>query len=511
MFGRYLINFNLKNIPVHKSDLLIIGGGVAGLTAAVSAHDRLEINILTKGKIKQSNTWFAQGGIAAAVGEGDSTVAHFQDTIKAGGELCDKQAVKVLVEEAREAIDFLLHLGANFDRQDGRLLLAREGGHSLARVLHAGDGTGSAVAATLGRAATKLRNLRLSQNCFVIDLLTKKGNCVGALVFDHDSHKYEAYLASATLLATGGLGQLYLATTNPLLATGDGFAMAIRAKAKLAGMEFIQFHPTAFYGRGNPRFLISEAVRGDGAYLRDGSGKRFMEGLHEQAELAPRDIASREIVKVMRKTGADYVLLDATHIPKSRLVTHFPGIYHYLKDKGYDMAKEPVPVTPVAHYMMGGVKTDLNGKTSLPGLFASGEVASTGVHGANRLASNSLLEGLVFSRRVIRYILKIGLSPIETDLNWEESALPIAGKQPDWHSIRSSLQKLMWENVGITRRKKDLLAARERVLEWGRRINSYQYDTSPAWEVENMIQIAEIIINAALARVESVGAHFRVN
>ena len=287
--------------------------------------------------------------------------------------------------------------------------------------------------------------------------------------------------------------------------------MAITAKARLAVMECVQFRPAAFYGRGTPHYIVSEAVRSEYAYLRDGSGKRFMEGLHEQAELAPRDIASREIVKVMRKTGADYVLLDATHIPKSRLVTHFPGIYHYLKDKGYDMAKEPVPVTPVAHYMMGGVKTDLNGKTSLPGLFASGEVASTGVHGANRLASNSLLEGLVFSRRVIRYILKIGLSPIETDLNWEKSALPIAGKQPDWHSIRSSLQKLMWENVGITRRKKDLLAARERVLEWGRRINSYQYDTSPAWEVENMIQIAEIIINAALARVESVGAHFRVN
>jgi len=511
MLGRYLINFNLNNIPVHRSDLLIIGGGVAGLTAAVSAGDRLNINILTKGKIKQSNTWFAQGGIAAAVGQGDSTASHFQDTINVGGELCDKQAVKVLVEEAPAAIEFLEGLGTNFDRQGGRLLFAREGGHSRARVLHAGDGTGSVVAATLGKAATKLRNLHLSQNCFVIDLLTKNGSCVGAIVFDHDHHQYEAYLAAATLLATGGLGQLFLATTNPLLATGDGFAMAIRAKAEMARMEFIQFHPTAFYGHGNPRFLISEAVRGAGAYLRDSEGKRFMVGIHKLSELAPRDIVSREMVKVMRKTGADFVLLDATHIPKARLEAHFPGIYKYLRTNGYDMAKDLVPVTPVAHYMMGGVKTDLDGRTSLPGLFASGEVTSTGVHGANRLASNSLLEGLVFSRRVIRYILKNGLPGLGADMDWVESSLPDAGTKPNWDSIRASLQKFMWEKVGIIRNEKDLLDANTRIKEWKSLINSYQYDTSPAWEVENMVQISEKIVDAALARTESVGAHFRLS
>lgn len=511
MLGRYLINFNLKNIPVHKSDLLIIGGGIAGLTAAVAAGDNLKINILTKGKIKQSNTWFAQGGIAAAVGQGDSTDSHFQDTIRVGGELCDKQAVRILVEEAAAAIDFLVDLGAKFDSKDGRLLFAREGGHSRARVLHIADGTGSAVAATLGKAATNLRHLRLSQNCFVIDLLTRGGNCVGAIVFDHDNNRYEAYMAAATLLATGGLGQLFLATTNPLLATGDGFAMAIRAKVKMAGMEFIQFHPTAFYGRGNPRFLISEAVRGEGAYLRDNEGRRFMSGLHELAELAPRDIVSREIVKVMAKTGADNVLLDATHLQKAKLETHFPGIYNYLRENGYDMAKDLVPVTPVAHYMMGGVKTDLDGKTSLPGLYAGGEVTSTGVHGANRLASNSLLEGLVFSRRVIRYILKHGLPALEMTLDWEENSLPAAKEQPNWSSIRASLQKLMWGKVGIIRREQDLLAAQARVQEWKTQINSYQYNTISAWEVENMVLIAEQIIDAALARTESVGAHFRTN
>lgn len=510
MTGRYLVNFDLKKIPVHRSDLLIIGGGIAGLTAALAAGDELDTTILTKGKIRQSSTWFAQGGIAAAIGEGDSVASHLEDTLAVGGNISNRKAVEALVEEAGEAIDFLIKLGTDFDRTDGQLRLAREGGHSRARVLHAGDGTGSVISASLGKAASARKRLQLKQNLFVIDLLTSADRCLGVLVFDIDAAIYEAYLAPATILATGGMGQLYRATTNPLMATGDGFAMAGRAGAQMDAMEFVQFHPTAFSIDHNPRFLISEALRGEGAYLRDERGNRFMVGIHPLAELAPRDIISREMFKVMSRSGRNNVMLDATHLPAAKISARFPAIYKYLKEKGYDLAADLIPVSPAAHYMIGGVKTDLDGRTSLPGLFASGEVASTGVHGANRLASNSLLEGLVFSRRAIRRILDHPPFNIDETIDLRETALPGA-EHKDWNDIREALRKLMWDKVGIVREKSGLIEARERIASWQDILKGRQFAGPKAWEVQNMLQVAEKIVTAGLARTESIGVHYRVS
>lgn len=510
MSVRYLINFDLKKIPSYSCDLLIIGGGIAGLTAALIAADRLETTILTKGQIKQSSTWYAQGGIAAAIGDDDSVASHFEDTLAVGGDINNRRAVQVMVEEAPEAVDFLISIGTNFDRRNGRLQLAKEGGHSHARVLHAGDSTGSVIAASLGRAASAKKHLSLKQNRFVIDLLTDGSRCVGAVAFDTENRAFEAYVAPVTLLATGGMGQLYKTTTNPLMATGDGFVMAARAGAEMEALEFIQFHPTAFFNRDNPRFLISEALRGEGAYLRDIQGKRFMANAHPLAELAPRDIVSCEITAVMKRSGTDFVLLDATHLPADKMRARFPKIYEYLKKYGYDLTKDLIPVSPAAHYMIGGVKTDINGCTSIPGLFAGGEVASTGVHGANRLASNSLLEGLVFSRRAARHILNNPL-PESKAPAYHQSAGAIESSKRNLGRIRAQLQKLMWEKVGIVREKDGLLTAQEKVRVWLAETGGRRYNNPAAWEVQNMLQLAELIIDGALSRRESVGAHYRVD
>lgn len=507
---RYLINFDLKRLPVYYCDLLIIGGGIAGLTAALITGDELDTVILTKGRIKQSSTWFAQGGIAAAVGEGDSSDSHFEDTLTVGGHLSNRQAVKVVVEEARDAIDFLLDLGTKFDRDNGKLRLAREGGHSRPRVLHAGDGTGSVIAATLGKAASTKKKLSLKQDRFVIDLLTDGHSCAGALVYDTESSSIEVYAAPATLLATGGMGQIFESTTNPVLATGDGFAMAIRAGAVMDALEFIQFHPTAFHNNRNPRFLISEALRGEGAYLRDGGNQRFMVGVHELAELAPRDIVCREMVSVMKREGTDHVYLDATTLGRDALKSRFPGIYKYLKEHGYDLGTDLVPVSPAAHYMIGGVKTDLNGRTSISGLYASGEVASTGVHGANRLASNSLLEGLVFSRRATEIILNRPAQVLNKNIDFRFSGLS-AAESPDLGDIRNQLRMLMQDKVGIIRDGRGLTEAREQITFWLDSLAGSQFNNPGAWETQNMLRLSQKIIDSALTRTESVGAHYRVS
>jgi len=509
MDRQYLIDFDLKQIPTRISDLLIIGGGIAGLTAALIAGDELETTILTKGKIKQSSTWFAQGGIAAAIGDDDSSESHFEDTMEVGANLSDREAVKVIVEEAKEAIEFLIEQGANFDRENGKLRLAREGGHSKARVLHAGDGTGSVIASTLGKAASKKKRLTLHQDRFVIDLLTLGDKCVGALVFDSEKSIVEAHLAAATMLATGGMGQIFDLTTNPTMATGDGFAMTMRAGARMENLEFIQFHPTSFYFDQNPRFLISETIRGEGAYLRDKRGDRFMVSVHRLADLAPRDVVCRAMVEVMKRDDTDHIFLDATHIEVSKLRSRFPGIYKYLKEYGYDLKKDRIPISPAAHYMIGGVKTDLLGRTSIEGLFACGEVASTGVHGANRLASNSLLEGLVFSRRATLNIL----DNLPAKVNGKEDLIekghsPVESGQLE--NIRADLRKLMTSNVGIVRDSEGLFFAESEISRWKDGLYGRQFDNPAAWEVQNMIDLSGEIILKALARTESVGAHYRV-
>ncbi len=509
MDRRYLIDFDIKQIPVQVSDFLIIGGGIAGLTAALIAGDELRTTILTKGKIKQSSTWFAQGGIAAAIGEDDSSDIHFEDTMEVGANLSDREAVKVIVEEARAAIEFLIEQGADFDKENGKLRLAKEGGHSRHRVLHSGDGTGSVIASTLGKAASTKKKLTLHQDRFVIDLLTSDDRCVGALVFNCERSILEAHIATATMLATGGMGQAYDMTTNPIIATGDGFAMAMRAGARVENLEFIQFHPTSFYFDQNPRFLITETLRGEGAYLRDRSGERFMVSKHRLADLAPRDVVCRAMFEVMERDDTDHVFLDATHIEVSKLRSRFPGIYKYLKEYGYDLKKDKVPVSPAVHYMIGGVKTDLLGRTNLEGLYASGEVASTGVHGANRLASNSLLEGLVFSKRATLNLMD-GLRPKPEnipDINVRDHG-PVEGLSLE--DIKDDLKKLMTANVGIVRDGSGLLFAKERIGHWRDELSGRQFDIPAAWEVQNLLDLSLEIIVEALARTDSVGAHYRV-
>ena len=502
----YLIDFDLKKLPVLKTDVLVIGGGIAGLTAAVIAADKLNVQVLTKGSIKQTSTWYAQGGIAAPLAADDSPELHFQDTIAAGAGLCDPEAVKVLVEEAAAAVAMLLDLGTGFDKRDGSLRLGREGGHTVSRVVHAGDATGSAVMASLAGAVRNHSNVRLTENVFVLDLLKQDERCCGALVVDGATGVVTAYLAQAVVLAAGGMGQIYEGTTNPPAATGDGLAMAHRRGVKLAGLEFIQFHPTALATDENPRFLISEAVRGEGAYLVNEKGVRFMVGRHPLAELAPRDIVSQAVVKEMRASGSDHVYLDARHLPPEMLPTRFPAIWAHCLAVGFNLSTDLVPVTPAAHYLIGGVVVDLSGRSSLAGLYASGEVASTGVHGANRLASNSLLEGLVFSRRIGALLLET-IEPggaLEIDLGLSQETGRPKGKSLAY--VREKLQKTMTAKVGVIRTAEGLREAAEYLAD-RRYLQGYRYGKAADWEVVNMLALAELIVAGALSRRQSLGVH----
>lgn len=502
----YLIDFDLKKLPVNQTDVLVIGGGVAGLTAAVTAAEKLSVQVLTKGSTKQTSTWYAQGGIAAPLATDDSPELHFNDTIAAGAGLCDPEAVRVLVEEAAEAVAMLLDLGTGFDRRDGALRLGREGGHTVSRVVHAGDATGSAVMDSLAAAVRGHDNIRLTENVFVLDLLVRDKKCCGALVFDGSTGSVTAYLAQAVVLAAGGIGQLYEGTTNPPAATGDGLAMAYRRGVKLAGLEFIQFHPTALATDENPRFLISEAVRGEGAYLVNEKGARFMLGKHPLAELAPRDIVSQAVVKEMLASGSDHVYLDARHMPAEITEARFPAIWTHCLAAGFNLSTDLVPVTPAAHYLIGGVVVDLHGRSSLSGLYASGEVASTGVHGANRLASNSLLEGLVFSRRIGALLLNT-IEPggaVEMDLGLSQETGRPQGKSLTL--AREKLRRTMTAKVGVMRTPEGLKEAAEYLVE-RKYLQEYRYGKAADWEVVNMLTLAELIVAGALSRRQSLGVH----
>ncbi|MBC7106252.1 MAG: FAD-binding protein, partial [Firmicutes bacterium] len=362
------------------------------------------VGLITKGTLDQTTTFLAQGGIAAALGPYDSPELHLADTLEAGVGLCDEEAVRVLVEEGPEKVKELERLGTQFDRRNGKLILGSEGAHSVPRVVHAGgDATGSVVASTLAEAIASGSRAELHENEFVIDLLTSEGRCVGAVSLGRGG-ELTVSLARVVILACGGAGQVFAHTTNPAMATGDGHAMAYRAGAVLRDMEFMQFHPTALYGEENPTLLLTEALRGEGAYLVDQAGRRFMVGAHPRAELAPRDVVVRQMKQVMDRDGVDHVWLDARHLDCQFLQKRFPTVYAGLKKRGYDLCRELIPVAPASHYYIGGVLTDVWGCTSLPGLYACGETASTGIHGANRLASNSLLEGLVFGERAVRHL-----------------------------------------------------------------------------------------------------------
>ena len=479
-------------------DFLVIGAGVAGMRAAIELASAGQVLVVAKDSLRESSSEYAQGGIAVALGDDDEVELHEQDTLAAGDGLCDPGAVHALVEGGPAAIQQLIEWGAAFDREGGALALTREGAHSRNRILHAhGDSTGREIAQTLYRKAASLPNMVFRSYAATVGLLLDDG-VSGALLWDGRSQAIETVRARAVLIATGGLGSVFLNTTNPDVATGDGVAMAYRAGAEIGDLEFVQFHPTALHVEGAPRFLVSEALRGEGARLLNARGERFMERYHPLAELAPRDVVARAIVAEMARTGAGSVVLDLSHREPGFVPGRFPRIYQTCLRYGIDLERQPAPVAPAAHYAMGGITTDLEGRTSLPRLYAAGEAASTGVHGANRLASNSLLEGVVFGARAGRAMLE-----------WTAGDWPAPGAAPPFHGsalTAGEIRALAWEHCGIIRDAAGLQTAC-RLLEEAARPPAETLRQSA--EVANMSEVALLIARSALARKESRGAHFR--
>ncbi len=510
---RLLIPFRSALLPQIFTDVLVVGTGVAGLRTAIEAARHGDVVVLAKEAVDLSNTSWAQGGIAAAIASDDSPESHVTDTLDAGAGLCDPAAVRALVTEGPREVAQLLEWGMQVDRAaDGSPALGLEGGHRHARILHAdGDATGHELARCLIERTRATRGIRVFDRCFAVDLLRApdgSGRVTGALTW-HPRFGLQIVWARAVVLASGGAGQAYRETTNPKVATGDGVAMAWRAGAALADLEFFQFHPTALYVAGAGRLLISEAVRGEGAWLVDAGGARFMQGVHPMAELAPRDVVSAAIVRHVAEAGGG-TFLDCRHFPSGRFAARFPGLHRMLAGFDIDPARDRIPVTPAAHYMIGGVRTDLDGRTSLPGLWACGEVAATGVHGANRLASNSLLEGLVFGRRVAESIARE--APGEALPRQVTSEVSTAAHgELDLADIRSSLRSAMWRNVGVERGGAKLADVLTMFEFWGRYGMDEVFDSPEGWEVQNLLTVGFLMTRAALARRESRGTHRRTD
>jgi L-aspartate oxidase len=516
-------------------DVVIVGGGIAGLSVALRLPERLRVALFTKGLPGESNTRYAQGGLTVALGEDDSPELHLQDTLAAGAGLCDTSAARILAYEAPAAVRWLISMGVQFDRAlpgdahasaDG-LLLGREAAHSRWRILHAGgDATGAEIERALVAALKKRADIQMYPETFVHRLLVENSTCVGLEALDRAGRAFRIY-APAVVLANGGAGGLWLHTSNPAGATADGLALAWRAGAALTDLEFMQFHPTVLAGDGGSH-LISEAVRGEGAYLLNHAGERFMPRYHELAELAPRDVVARAILSEILAESTDYQYLDLRHLDAERVYQRFPTISAICREQGLDLAHDLVPVAPAAHYCMGGVLTDPYGRTTLPGLYAVGEVACTGVHGANRLASNSLLEGLVFGLRLAdglaapekRQAVPSGRTPLDVpfspSLDFDADLLSIQPDEQRIGQVRSEVRRLMWRYVSLRRNEEGLLEAR-RQLE-GLRVDLLGVDPllNPlpaariAWrETVNMLKVAELVIAAALQRRESRGSHWR--
>lgn len=493
-------------------DVIVIGSGIGGLTAAVGAARKWKVALITKSVLRDTTTFLAQGGIAAALSDQDSPDLHFQDTIRAGAGLCREEAVRILVDEGPARVRELMEICPRFDRAGGDLVLGSEGAHSLPRIVHAGgDATGSEVASALAEAMKQGSRVQLLENEFVVDLLTNGGRCIGAVSLNLRTGAFTLNYATATVLATGGCGQVYSLTTNPLVATGDGMAMAYRAGATIGDMEFVQFHPTGLYSDKSPIFLITEALRGEGAYLLNHAGERFMLGIHPQAELGPRDVVVKEMVRQMQASGQEFLFLDATHLNCDMLRQRFPTVYETLRERGFDLCYDRIPVAPVCHYMIGGVVTDIWGRTTLPGLYASGEVANTGVHGANRLASNSLLEGLVFSDRIVRDLDRY-INSREEEVRRLSINLPgpsrEGNKPQEVSDARRRLQKIMMSHVGTVRNEQGLTWA---VKELSGLLGSLKAPRAEPEEYElyNLLTVATHIAKAALLREESRGSHLR--
>ncbi|MGL4475377.1 MAG: L-aspartate oxidase [Shewanella sp.] len=518
----------MKPAIEHQSDILVIGSGAAGLTLALHLAEHASVTLLSKGPLNEGSTYYAQGGIASVFDEEDTIESHVADTLVAGAGLCDEAVVTYTASNARSAMQWLIDCGVAFDMEEGvlneqtRYHLTREGGHSHRRILHAADATGKEVQLTLQQRILEHPNIQVLERYNAIDLITSRklgrpGNRVlGAYVWNRNSERVETVKARFVALATGGSSKVYQYTSNPDVASGDGIAMAWRAGCRVANMEFNQFHPTCLYHSEARNFLLTEALRGEGAYLKRPDGTRFMPDIDPRAELAPRDIVARAIDYEMKRLGVDCVYLDITHKPADFIIKHFPTIYQRCLELGMDMTKEPIPVVPAAHYTCGGVMTDLHGQTDLSGLYAIGEVAYTGLHGANRLASNSLLECLVFARAAaedIQSLLHKVADPGQLP-PWDESQVTNSDEEVviahNWHELRL----FMWDYVGIVRSNKRLERALRRCHLLQQEIQEYYSNfrvSNNLLELRNLVQVAELIIRCAMERKESRGLHYNLD
>ncbi len=502
-----------------RHDVLIIGSGAAGLTLALHLAPHLRVAVLSKVALTEGSTYYAQGGVSAVLADDDSIESHVQDTLLAGAGLCHEEAVRYTVAQGRAAIEWLLELGVPFTRErDGaELHLTREGGHSHRRVVHAEDSTGRAIELTLVEQARRHARIDLFEHHLAVDLITvgapQAPRCVGAYVLDRERHRVDVFRARWVVLATGGASKTYLYTSNPDGATGDGIAMAWRAGCRVANMEFMQFHPTCLYHPQAKSFLVSEAVRGEGGVLRLPDGERFMPRFDPRAELAPRDIVARAIDHEMKRLGIDHVYLDISHKPADFIRSHFPNIYQRCLQYGFDMTREPLPVVPAAHYTCGGVMTDLHARTDVAGLYAVGEVAHTGLHGANRMASNSLLECLVFARACAADILARRGEPAHEGplAPWDESQVTDSDEHVVVTHNWDELRRFMWDYVGIVRTTKRLERAKHRVDLLNGEIQEYYAHfriDGDLIELRNLALVADLIIRSAMSRHESRGLHF---
>lgn len=511
-FHRYLVSFDARRANHRFADVLVIGAGIAGLRAALEVPPDLNVLVVTKDRVTESNSSYAQGGIAGVMSPEDRFENHVEDTLVAGDGLCDREVVEMVVREAPAQIETLISWGTKFDLENGALALTREGGHSHRRIVHAlGDATGHEVMRAIIARATAVENVVLWDDTFTADLLTHDGACAGAVVWRPGAGTVLVW-AKQVILAAGGCGMVYRETTNPPVATGDGMAAAWRAGAQLRDMEFMQFHPTVLYVAGSARFLITEAVRGEGAYLRDVHGERFMPAEDPRAELAPRDVVSRAIFRTMERTQHPNVYLDLSHLDPAVVRNRFPGINRVCRQFGLDITRDRVPVRPGAHYMIGGVTVDMGGRTTLPGLWAAGEVTSSGLHGANRLASNSLLEGLVYGALCGR-----GAAEAARAMPGGLTAPPLRYAVPaedpagfiDVADVTNSLRAVMVRKMGIVRDSQRLDEVAHNVDFWCRYVLSREFDGRPGWELQNLLTVARLMIDGATRREESRGTHFR--